>query len=136
MAEKFDQDTLNFLMENNKINDEKFNEFHKKMFNEMLEQSLILACDLLKKKGEVIKFQVINKSMQTNSVRKVQFSQLNNKRFYFCNGIVSIPYGHPLLENLRKKKLKYRHSKKKLFKKKKGKIFTRRMCGRKKNTSI
>ena len=28
MAEKFDQDTLNFLMEDNKIIDEKFNEFH------------------------------------------------------------------------------------------------------------
>ena len=52
MAEKFDQDTLNFLMEDNKINNEKFNEFYKKMFNEMLEQSLFLACDLLKKKGE------------------------------------------------------------------------------------
>ena len=51
MAEKFDQDTLNFLMEDNKINNEKFNEFYKKMFNEMLEQSLFLACDLLKKKG-------------------------------------------------------------------------------------
>ena len=38
-------------MEDNKINDEKLNEFHKKMFNEMLEQSLFLACDLLKKKG-------------------------------------------------------------------------------------
>ena len=52
MAEKFDQDTLNFLMEDNKINDEKFNELHKKMFHEMLEQSWFLACDLLKKKGE------------------------------------------------------------------------------------
>ena len=39
-------------MEDKKITDEKFNEFHKKMFNEMLEQSLFLACDLLKKKGE------------------------------------------------------------------------------------
>ena len=37
MAEKFDQDTLNFLMEDNKSNDEKINEFHEKMFNEMLE---------------------------------------------------------------------------------------------------
>ena len=37
MAEKFDQDTLNFFMEDNKSNNEKINEFHKKMFNEMLE---------------------------------------------------------------------------------------------------
>ena len=42
-----------------------------------------------------------------NSVSKVQFGQLNDKRFYFCDGIVAIPYGHPLLENLRKKKSKY-----------------------------
>ena len=33
-----------------------------------------------------------------NSVSKVQFGQLNDKRFYLCDGIVSIPYGHPLLE--------------------------------------
>ena len=52
MAEKFDQGTLNFLMEDDKINDEIFNEFHKKIFNEILEQSLFLACDLLKKKRE------------------------------------------------------------------------------------
>ena len=51
MAEKFDQDTLNFLMEDNKINDEKFNEFHKKMFNEMLKQSLFLAVKKGKRPG-------------------------------------------------------------------------------------
>ena len=60
------------------------------------------------KKTEQKRFQVINESMQMNSVSKVQFGQLNDKRFYFCDGIVSIPYSHPLLENLRKKKLKYR----------------------------
>ena len=30
------------------------------------------------------------------SVSKVQFGQLNDKRFYFSNGI---PYGHLYLEN-------------------------------------
>ena len=55
------------------------------------------------------RFQVINESMQMKSVNKVQFGQLNDKRFYFSNGIVSLPYGHPFLENLRKQKDKYRN---------------------------
>ena len=54
------------------------------------------------------RFQVINESMQMKSIRKVQFGQLNDKNFYFSNGIVSLPYGHPYLENLRKHKDKYR----------------------------
>ena len=54
------------------------------------------------------RFQVINESMQMKSVSKVQFGQLNDKRFYFSNGIISLPYGHPYLEKLRKEKHKYR----------------------------
>ena len=33
---------------------------------------------------------------------------LNDKRFYFSNGIVSLLFGHPSLEKLRKEKHKYR----------------------------
>ena len=55
------------------------------------------------------RFQVINESMQIKSVSKVQFGQLNDKRFYFSNGIVSLPHGHPYLENLRKQEDKYRN---------------------------
>ena len=47
--------------------------------------------------------------MRIKSVGKVQFGQVNDKRLYFSNGIVSLPYGHPLLENLRKQKDKYRN---------------------------
>ena len=54
------------------------------------------------------RFEVKNESMQIKSVSKVQFSQLNDKRFYFPNGIISLPYGHPYLEELRKEKHKYR----------------------------
>ena len=36
------------------------------------------------------------------------FGQLNDKRLYFSNGIISLPYGHPYLEKLRKEKHKYR----------------------------
>ena len=42
--------------------------------------------------------------MQMKSVSKVQFGQLNDKRFYFSNGIISLPYGHPYLEKLKEKK--------------------------------
>ena len=60
-------------------------------------------------KIEQKRFQVINKSMQMKSVSKVQFGQLNDKRFYFSNGIMPLPFGHPYLEELRKEKHKYRH---------------------------
>ena len=52
------------------------------------------------------RFQVINESMQMKSVCKVQFGQLNDKRFYFSNGILSLPFGHLYLEELRKEKNK------------------------------
>ena len=41
------------------------------------------------------------------SVSKVQFVRLNNKRYYFYNGIISLPFGHPMLDPLRKEKQKY-----------------------------
>ena len=55
------------------------------------------------------RFQVISESMQMKSISKVQFEQLNDKRFYFSNGIISLPYDHPYLEGLRKEKHKYQH---------------------------
>ena len=55
------------------------------------------------------RFQVINESTQMKSVCKLQFGQLNDKRFYFSNGILSLPFGHPYLEELRKEKNKYRN---------------------------
>ena len=42
------------------------------------------------------------------AVSKVQFGQLSNKRFYFSNGLMSLPYPDPYLEDLRKEKQKYR----------------------------
>ena len=60
------------------------------------------------KKIEQKRFQIINESMQMKSVIKVQFGQLNDKRFYFSNGLISLPFGHPYLEELRKEKNKYR----------------------------
>ena len=51
-------------------------------------------------------FQIINESMQMKAVSKVPFGQLNDKQFYFSNGLMSLPYGHPRLEDLRKEKKK------------------------------
>ena len=56
--------------------------------------------------------------MQMKGVSKVQFGKLNDKRFYFSNGITSLPYGHPSLENVRKKKQKNRLIHKKIQEKK------------------
>ena len=38
------------------------------------------------------------------SVNKIQFARLNDKRFYFYDEIVSLPFGHYLLEDSRKLK--------------------------------
>ena len=45
--------------------------------------------------------------MQMKSVTKVQFVQINDKRFYFSDGLISLPFGL-YLENLKKGKHKYR----------------------------
>ena len=50
------------------------------------------------------RLQVKNTNMIMSSVNKVQFSSLNDKRYYFSDGIVSLPYGHPLLEEVRQYK--------------------------------
>ena len=55
------------------------------------------------------RFQVKNESMQMQSVQKVQFGQLNDKRFYFSNGLTSLPFGHPHLQSCRRQKHKYRN---------------------------
>ena len=54
------------------------------------------------KKLKQKRFQVINDAMQMNTVDKIQFGQLNDKRFYFPNGIVSLPFGHFLFNDIRK----------------------------------
>ena len=40
--------------------------------------------------------------MKLVSKRKVQFDQLDDKRFYFYNGLMSLLYGHLCLNDLRK----------------------------------
>lgn len=40
--------------------------------------------------------------MVTTSVVKTKFSQINDKRFYFPNGLLSLPNGHPSLKEIDK----------------------------------
>ena len=55
------------------------------------------------------RFHIKNESMQMQTIQKVQFGQLNDKRFYFSNGLTSLPFGHPHLESCRNQKHKYRN---------------------------
>ena len=59
--------------------------------------------------------------MTMTSANKVQFASLNDKRYYFLNGIVSLPFGHPSLSEVReyKKSLPKIHS---VFEKEKDKL--------------
>ena len=42
--------------------------------------------------------------MIMTSVNKVKFASLNDKRYCGSNGIVSLPFGHPLLNEVREYK--------------------------------
>ena len=55
------------------------------------------------------RFQIIKSNMQMVSVNKTQFAGLNDKRFYFNGGIVSLLFGHYLLNKVRKGKEKYKN---------------------------
>ena len=53
------------------------------------------------------RLQVKNANMIMTSVNKVQFASLNDKRYYFSDRIVSLPYGHPLLKEVRDYKISF-----------------------------
>ena len=50
------------------------------------------------------RFEVRNTDMKMTTVNKVKFARLNDKRYYFSDGIVSLPFGHILLEKVRQYK--------------------------------
>ena len=58
------------------------------------------------------RLQVKNTNMTMTSVNKVQFARLNDKRYYFSDGIVSLPFGHPSPNKVReyKKSLRKIHT--------------------------
>ena len=48
--------------------------------------------------------QVKNTNMIMTSVNKVKFTSLSDKRYYGSDGIVLLPFGHPLLNEVREYK--------------------------------
>ena len=50
------------------------------------------------------RLQVKNTNMTMTTVNKVKFASLNNKRYYFSDGIVSLPFAHPSLNSVRQYK--------------------------------
>ena len=46
------------------------------------------------------RFSVVGGKMVKTTVTKNKFSLLNDKRFYFPNGIVSLPFRHPILAEI------------------------------------
>ena len=49
---------------------------------------------------KVNRFSVKKGEMVTTSVVKTKFSQLNDKRFYFPNGVLSLPFRHTSLNEI------------------------------------
>ena len=60
---------------------------------------------------QVSRLTIIDGEMQQRTVTKTRFPQFNDKRFYFSDGITSLPVPHPYLQysnNYKKKKVKVR----------------------------
>ena len=49
---------------------------------------------------EVVRISVKKGEMTTHKMTKTKFSQLSDKRFYFANGIVSLPFGYLSLKEI------------------------------------
>ena len=45
--------------------------------------------------------------MMMTTINKVQFASLNDERYYFSDRIISLPFGHPSLSELRDYKKSY-----------------------------
>ena len=57
-------------------------------------------CEKNEKRNIQKRLEVHNTKMKMTSVSKVQFASLNDKRCYFSDKIVSLPYGHPLFSEV------------------------------------
>ena len=53
------------------------------------------------------RLQVHNTNMKMKTITKCKFARINDKRYYFSDGIVSLPFGHPLLDEVRKYKKQF-----------------------------
>ena len=59
---------------------------------------------IAKPKKKIIQRRLQDTDMQMVNVKKTHFAGLNDMRFYFYDGIVSLPFAHPLLEEVKKEK--------------------------------
>ena len=68
--------------------------------------SLIRQIDIARndKKPFQKRLQVKNTNMTITSINKVKFDSINDKRYYGSDGIVSLPFGHHLLNEIREYK--------------------------------
>ena len=62
--------------------------------------------------------------MDKSTYIKNKFSQLNDKRFYFLDGIISLPFYHPILSKINEFKQKKARELKSIFGEKKSTCFT------------
>ena len=53
---------------------------------------------------KVVRFTVKKGNMTTTQVEKKKFSQINDKRFYFPDAVLSLPFGHEVLKEVEKYK--------------------------------
>ena len=60
-----------------------------------------IVCKREEKKITQKGLQVKNTNMTMTSLNKVQFASLNDKRYYFSDGIASLPFGHPSWKEVR-----------------------------------
>ena len=78
------------------------------MFENYAQRIKRLRCDLDKSEPpERIRqkrLEVHNTNMKMKTISKWKFARLNDKRYYFSDGIVSLPFGHPLLTKVREYK--------------------------------
>ena len=49
---------------------------------------------------DVVGISVKKGEMTAHKITKTKFSQLNDKQFYFPNGIISLPFGHLSLDEI------------------------------------
>ena len=78
------------------------------MFENYAQRIKRLCCDLDQSEPpERIRqkrLEVHNTNMKMKTVAKVKFARLNDIRYYFSDGVVSLPFGHPLLNKVREYK--------------------------------
>ena len=61
---------------------------------------ILPSCEFVNQK----RFEVRHTNMKMTAINKVKFARLNDKRYYFSDGIASLPFGHILLEKARQYK--------------------------------